>query len=142
MEGGSSRQAIWDFLTAGIHAQAQHSNLLVLHQSWPVREEQGTYRRGSGKVDGHVNRIPYQRGLMYFMRLAYQLKTAEARTLDELIFEMVDLRNSGKPHGIAIWLSIIEAELGTIASTDYYAMSDADPIILPPDCIKVIENKN
>jgi hypothetical protein len=52
------------------------------------------------------------------MRLAYQLKRAKARTLDELILEMVDLRNSGKPHGIAIWLSIVEAELGTIDRLD------------------------
>jgi hypothetical protein len=79
---------------------------------------------------------------MYFIRPAYQLKRAEARTPDELILEMVDLRSSGKPHGIAIWLSIVEAELGTIASMDYYAMSDADPIILLPDCIKVTEDIN
>ncbi|RDW57755.1 hypothetical protein BP5796_12556 [Coleophoma crateriformis] len=88
---------------------------------------------------GHVNRIPYQRGFMYFMNLAYQLKKANARSLDELILQMVGLRNQEKPHGIAVWLSLLERELGPGVLTEYHSMSDAVPIILPPDCLRVVE---
>ncbi|RDW58754.1 hypothetical protein BP6252_13230 [Coleophoma cylindrospora] len=91
---------------------------------------------------GHVNRIPYQRGFMYFMNLAYQLKKANARSLDELILQMVGLRNQEKPHGIAVWLSLLERELGPGALTEYHSMSDAVPIILSPDCLRVVENLN
>lgn len=89
---------------------------------------------------GHVNRIPYQRGFMYFMKLAYQLKKAEARSLDELILEMVKFRHNGTLHSIAVWLDMLKVELGPIVMTDYRSMSDAVPIILPPDCLQILEN--
>jgi predicted metalloprotease with PDZ domain len=91
---------------------------------------------------GHVNRIPYQRGFMYFMKLAYQLKKRKARSLDELILRMVDLRKRKGPHGIAVWNSILEVELGPHALIDYYAVSEAVPIVLHPDCLHVTENLN
>lgn len=88
---------------------------------------------------GHINRIPYQRGFMYFLRLAYQLKKANGRSLDDLILEMVDLRNRDEPHGIAVWLSMLERELGPPALEDYRTMSDAIPIVLPTDYLRVVE---
>ncbi|CZR62658.1 uncharacterized protein PAC_12555 [Phialocephala subalpina] len=90
---------------------------------------------------GHVNRIPYQRGFMCFMKLAYQLKKAGGRSLDELILEMVGLRRQEKPHGITIWLAMLEVELGGPDSvTEYHSMSNAVPIILPSDCLRVTED--
>ncbi|MCJ1386607.1 hypothetical protein MMC17_009733 [Xylographa soralifera] len=90
---------------------------------------------------GHVNRIPYQRGFMYFMKLAYQLHHSQGRSLDQLIIEMVKLRLTGQPHGIRVWLDMIEAELGASAIDDYRDMSNAKLIILPPACLNpIIEN--
>ncbi|CAN8103297.1 unnamed protein product [Discula destructiva] len=91
---------------------------------------------------GHVNQIPYQRGFMYFLQLAYQLKKAGKRSLDDLTMEMVALRNRQEPHGIVIWLSMLERELGTSAIEDYRRMSYAVPIVLPHDYFQVVENLN
>jgi predicted metalloprotease with PDZ domain len=88
---------------------------------------------------GHVNRIPYQRGLMYFMLLAYQLNKAGGRSLDQLVLEMLNLRRREQPHGIAVWNAMLEKELGPSAETGYRDMSEAVPIVLPPDCLRVIE---
>lgn len=88
---------------------------------------------------GHVNRIPYQRGFMYFLQLEYQLKKAGERSLDDLILDMVDLRNRDEPHGIAVWLSMLERELGPSALEGYRSMSDAIPIVLPTDYLRVVE---
>lgn len=88
---------------------------------------------------GHVNRIPYQRGLMYFLQLAYQLKKAGGRSLDDLILEMVDLRKRDEAHGIAVWLSLLERALGPCALEGYRSMSDATPIVLPTDYWQVVE---
>lgn len=88
---------------------------------------------------GHVNRIPYQRGFMYFLQLAYQLKKAKGRSLDDLILDMLDLRNRNEPHGIAVWLSLLKRELGPSALEDYRLMSDAVPIVLPADYLHLVE---
>lgn len=61
---------------------------------------------------GHANKIPYERGFMYVLKLAYQLKKAKGRSLDDLILQMVDLRSREQPHNIAVWLSMLQAELG------------------------------
>ena len=85
---------------------------------------------------GHVNRIPYQRGLMYFVCLAYQLYQANKRSLDELVLEMLRLRLANEPYHIKVWLSMIEHQLGSAALQDYQDMSDAKLIVLPGDCLK------
>ncbi|MCJ1333681.1 hypothetical protein MMC10_010381 [Thelotrema lepadinum] len=87
---------------------------------------------------GHVNRIPYQRGLMYFLRLAHQLHRAKKRSLDDLILEMLRLRLANEPYHIKVWLSMIEAELGPHALKDYQDMSDAKLIVLSEDCLEVV----
>ena len=75
------------------------------------------------------------------MKLAYQLKKAGKRSLDDLILDMVDLRNRERPpaYGISVWLSMLEAELGPSALTDYHSMAEAVPIVLPPGCLRVTE---
>lgn len=88
---------------------------------------------------GHANQIPYQRGFMYFLQLAYKLKMAGTWSLDDLILKMVDLRNCNEPHGIAVWLNLVEGELDAPALEDYRSMSDANPIVLPPDYLQVVE---
>ncbi|ETS75349.1 hypothetical protein PFICI_12293 [Pestalotiopsis fici W106-1] len=88
---------------------------------------------------GHVNRIPYQRGMMYFLLLAYQLKKSGGRSLDELILEMIHLRRQEQPHGIAIWNAILEKELGPDVVRGYQDMSEAIPIVLPTDFLRVAE---
>ena len=84
---------------------------------------------------GHVNRIPYHRGFMYFLRLAHQLHQAGKRSLDDLMHEMVRLRLAGEAHHIKTWLSLVEAELGPTALQDYRDMSDAKLIVPPSDCL-------
>jgi hypothetical protein len=79
---------------------------------------------------------------MYFMKLAYQLKQAKGQSLDDLILKMVDLRIRSQPHGIQVWNLMLESEPGSSALADYNSMSNAIPIILLPDCLKVTENPN
>lgn len=86
---------------------------------------------------GHVDRIPYQRGFMYFVSLCYQLRQAGKQSLDDLILNMVELRNASKPHGIKLWLSLVEANLGSEAYEDYRNMSNAELIRLPIDCLQM-----
>jgi hypothetical protein len=93
-------------------------------------------------LPGRVHRIPYQRGFMYFVQLAYKLHNSGKRPLDELITDMIKLRATGKPHGIHVWLSLVERELGSMALDNYKDMSEAKPIILPPDVAKVWISNN
>ncbi|KAK6221089.1 hypothetical protein LQW54_001662 [Pestalotiopsis sp. IQ-011] len=86
-----------------------------------------------------VSRIPYQRGFVYFLSLAYQLKKAGGRSLDQLILEMMDLRSRAQPHGIAVWNAMLAEELGPAAEAGYRDMSEAVPIVLPPDCLRAVE---
>lgn len=88
---------------------------------------------------GHANQIPYQRGFMYFLQLAYQLKQAGRRSLDDLVLELLARRNRDEPHGIAVWLSMLEGELGPSTLESYHTMSDAGTIVLPDDCLRVLE---
>ncbi|MCJ1395906.1 hypothetical protein MMC18_008792, partial [Xylographa bjoerkii] len=87
---------------------------------------------------GHVNRIPYQRGFMYFMKVGYHLHHSEGRSLDQIIGEMVHLRLTGQPHGIRVWLDLVETELGPCAFDDYRDMLDAKLIILPSLCLNAV----
>ncbi|KAF8861085.1 hypothetical protein BDZ45DRAFT_800298 [Acephala macrosclerotiorum] len=76
---------------------------------------------------------------MYFMKLDYQLKKAGGCSLDDLILEMVNLRRREEPYGIAIWLAMLEKELGVDALTDYHVMSDTVLINLSSDYLHVTE---
>ncbi|KAF3018835.1 hypothetical protein E8E14_005574 [Neopestalotiopsis sp. 37M] len=67
------------------------------------------------------------------------LKKAGGRSLDELVSEMIHLRRQEQPHGIAIWNAILERELGPEATTSYRDMSEAVPIVLPSDVLRVTE---
>jgi hypothetical protein len=82
---------------------------------------------------GHVNKVPYERGLLYFLRLSYELQKANHRPLDDLILDMLQLRRTNRPHGIHVWLSLIEAELGPQVLQDYEDMSNAKLIVLAPE---------
>lgn len=84
-------------------------------------------------LPGRVHRIPYQRGFMYFVQLAYKLHNLGKRPLDDLIREMIKLRAANQPYGIHVWLSLIERELGAMALEDYKDMSNGKQIILSPD---------
>lgn len=86
-----------------------------------------------------VSRIPYQRGFVYFLSLAHQLKKAGGRSLDQLILAMIDLRKREQPHGIAVWNAMLAEELGPAAEAGYRDMSEAVPIVLPPDCLRAVE---
>lgn len=88
-------------------------------------------------LPARVHRIPYQRGFMYFVQLTYKLHTPYKRSLDELIIEMIRLRAVDKPHGIHVWLSLVERELGPVGLDDYNDMSEGKPIMLPFDVAKV-----
>ncbi|EED15753.1 conserved hypothetical protein [Talaromyces stipitatus ATCC 10500] len=84
-------------------------------------------------LPGRVHRIPYQRGFMYFVQLAYKLHNLGKRPLDDLIRKMIKLRAANQPHGIHVWLSLIEIELGSMALEDYKDMSNGKQMILSPD---------
>ena len=89
---------------------------------------------------GLFNRVPYQRGFMFFLQLAYQLYRAKKSSLDSLIAEMIRLRLNRQQHHIKTWLTLVEAELGPKALKDYKDMSDGKLIVLPPDFLSCLIN--
>ncbi|KAK9777094.1 putative Peptidase M61 catalytic domain-containing protein [Seiridium cardinale] len=77
-------------------------------------------------VGGHINRIPYQRGFM---------KRAGARSLDQLIINMVHPRRQEQPHNIPVWNSMLEKQLGPATETSYQEMS----VVLVSVYLRVVE---
>lgn len=52
---------------------------------------------------------------------------------------MIDLRKRNAPHCIAVWLAMLERELGPSAFGDYQFLSDAVQMVLPLDYLRVVE---
>lgn len=115
----------------------QLNNMMSSYYTNPARYVLNTEISDLFWKDVYVTRVPYQRGMMYFLQLAWKLHvTPGARALEGLINEMVERRRTKRPHTIQVWLSLVQAELGPQALNDYEDMSKAKLIVLPPDYLE------
>jgi len=79
-------------------------------------------------------KVWYQRGFMYFLQLNDKLHKARKRSLDDLVRDMVDLRQRDEKYHIRVWLAMVHAEIGDEAERDYDIM-DQGLIVPPDDCL-------
>jgi hypothetical protein len=69
--------------------------------------------------DTRIRTLPYDRGAMYFAVLGGKIRRASdgARSLDDLIREMVRRRRAGEATSEAGWVDLVAAELGDVGRT-------------------------
>lgn len=70
--------------------------------------------RGLFWVDSAARKLPYARGLLYFLALNLRLleKSGGLRSLDDLVNEMQKNAREGLPHDLGTWRKILVRELG------------------------------
>lgn len=64
--------------------------------------------------NSQVRKLPYERGLLYFLELDWQLRRASngVRTLETLINRMNENRRAGQVSDIAFWRALVDESLG------------------------------
>jgi hypothetical protein len=70
--------------------------------------------RGLFWVDSAARKLPYARGLLYFLALNLRMleKTGGVRSLDDLVNEMQCNTREGRPHDLDTWRALLVRELG------------------------------
>lgn len=71
--------------------------------------------------DRNAQRLPYQRGSLYFAYVDGKIRTASEgnRSLDDMVFSLFDRRKNGEPLTKEIWIEELKKELGPSAETDF-----------------------
>lgn len=74
--------------------------------------------------DRNAQRLPYGRGFFYLVDIDAQIREASkgARSLDDVVLEMLRRKRRGEPYGIEAFLELVERETGTDARAGYLAM--------------------
>jgi predicted metalloprotease with PDZ domain len=75
-------------------------------------------------ADTRVRVLPYDRGSMYFAIVDEEVRAASAakRTLDDLLFAMLERRKEGLPLVQATWVDLVTKELGEKGRTEFEGM--------------------
>ena len=75
-------------------------------------------------ADTRVRVLPYDRGSLYFAQLNAELRrrTHGARSLDDLVRQMIGRRRAGQPVDEAAWLSLVRDALGSRGVAQFHAM--------------------
>lgn len=84
--------------------------------------------------DTRVRRLPYDRGAFYLASVDAQLRARSGgtRSLDDVTLAMLARYRAGQRYDVSTWLSLLTAELGASARSDYEAMM-AGTLQAPPD---------
>jgi hypothetical protein len=82
--------------------------------------------------DTRIRVLPYDRGAMYMAVVDKRMRKASGgkRSLDDLIFVLLDRERKGLPTTPEVWVELITRELGPAAKEEYEAML-AGAILLP-----------
>jgi hypothetical protein len=82
--------------------------------------------------DTRIRTLPYDRGSLYFAALDTRVRRASAgtRSLDDLIFAMLDLQRRGEPVSRQAWIDLLVREAGPDAKTEFEHML-AGAVVLP-----------
>ena len=90
-------------------------------------------------IDSNAQRLPYHRGMMYFIRLAHLvMQTSSGRSsLNYLVLQILDRKRSEQRHGLEEWLKMVSCDLGEkVARDTYESMASGRTLIVPsPDCL-------
>lgn len=72
-------------------------------------------------ADTRIRTLPYDRGMLYFVTVDDAVREASqgARSLDDLMLEMLRREQAGETLTNAVWEDVLEAELGAEAVTDF-----------------------
>jgi hypothetical protein len=83
-------------------------------------------------ADTRIRVLPYDRGSLYFAVVDSQVRKASGgkRSLDDLVFAMIERRNHRLPMDQATWLQILTQELGPAGQTGLQAMLNGE-VMLP-----------
>lgn len=75
-------------------------------------------------ADTRVRVLPYDRGSLYFAQLNAELRrrTNGARSLDDLVRQMIERRRAAQPVDEAAWLSLVRDALGRRGIAQFHAM--------------------
>jgi predicted metalloprotease with PDZ domain len=78
--------------------------------------------------DTRIRVLPYDRGAMYFAVLNGKIgrKSVGKRSVDDLIFEMIERAHSGQPVTEAVWLDMLRKEIGEDGPAVHRAMLAGD----------------
>ena len=97
----------------------------------PVMHLNNTQAAKSAWTDLHAGRVFYYRGCIYFIKLNHQIvqKSGGKRSLDNLVFPILQARNERKYYGVKLWTSLLEKELGEKGIKEYESMLDGTLIV-------------
>src|SRR3546814_3983371 len=81
--------------------------------------------------DTRVRVLPYDRGAMYFAKLNGMIRRASGgkRSVDDLVFEMIERAKKGLPITDAVWLDMLRREVGEEAVAMHRAMLSGGLIV-------------
>jgi hypothetical protein len=111
----------------GLNAQA------LSYYANPLRELPSSEVASRFWSDTRVRNIPYDRGALYLASVDAAVRGASSgmRSLDDLMFAMLERLQSGASYDSAAWSSLIERELGAEGRAQYQAML-AGELLAPP----------
>lgn len=81
--------------------------------------------------DNRIQRVPYGRGFVYLAETDYLLRRTSggAKSLDDLVLNLISCRKDGKKVTDADWEALIEKELGSDAVTHFRAVMSGEEMI-------------
>ncbi|MEV4363179.1 hypothetical protein [Nonomuraea sp. NPDC049625] len=85
--------------------------------------------------DQRAQRVPYGRGLFYFLGLDAKLRAAGRRPLDELVLTVLDRKRAGEKVGVPEWVDLVVAELGEQARRDFAALEAGEWMVPASDAL-------
>ena len=87
--------------------------------------------------DPRAQRIPYERGLFYFLDLNAKIRRHSRgdRSVDELVLEVLHRQRNGEKVTVGDWVGLVTAELGEQGRADFAALIAGRPITLEPDAL-------
>jgi hypothetical protein len=85
-------------------------------------------------ADTRVRVLPYDRGSMYFAVVDGEVRAASGgkRTLDDLLFAMLERRREKPPLDESAWVDLVTKELGEKGRTEFQAMLSGATILPEP----------
>ncbi|KAK5701239.1 hypothetical protein LTR17_022774 [Elasticomyces elasticus] len=93
-------------------------------------------------TDPAAQRLPYHRGLVYFLRMGFFVSQASGGFvgIDDAVLELLEARRRGEPFGLDAWISLVGGALGDVAEAwrEYNTMAVGGYLGLPPAALSYL----
>lgn len=88
-------------------------------------------------TDWRAQRVPYGRGQFYLLDVDHKIRQASEgrRSLDDIIWELLDRKRAGQETGVDAWIELITAELGQDGRKEYEAMMAGQWVLPSANCL-------